>query len=1194
MDAGTAITTSPVYTIATSSDLSIWYFHGQRDTGDDANDFFLLEYSLNGGTSYVPLVTIGDVRTTAIWREATAVIPAGSDLVIRVTVSDGSGPGDVIEGGIDDLSVVPQVPAINVEDVVVDEDAGTIQFTAETTQFAASGPFTVDFETIDGTATGGGVDYATTTGTLNFDGSLGDTETITVSIIDDAIIESTENFTIAFTGVSIGNVDISDTALGTINDDEIVVDNQPLSLFDEFNGYFDYAVTGGSFRDQDNSGDPCSIVATSSANGLTTTIPSTGTIEKAFLLWAHSNPNPDTEVTFEGQSVTADIVYSSTRIDRIFYGMMTDVTSIIQGIANPSTNVYELTDLDIDNTNNTFDYCSTSTVLGGWSLVVFYEDPNLPAVSVNMYHGFDGGQNVSNSYTLDGFFAISSAGAKTTSLSWEGDPSLDGNSAGTTNPNGESLTVTNQSGNTFTLMGDGGQTGNNAYNSTIYDNTVAPIVDIDDSHGVDLDTYDISAFISQGDSEITVDVNLGQDLVISNLVLVKVPGNLIVGNVFEDINYGGGPGRDLATSAGVPVEGARVELYDNSNTFLESTTTNALGEYLLAGMDNGDYSVRVVNTSVQSTRGGGTACTTCIPVQTYRRNYTNAGGFTDISTEIGGANPAGEEVGIATYANAQTLSTITIENEGVLDFDFGFNFNTIVNTNAEGQGSLEQFIINSNALDETGLDIEANSIFDPVPGDDTSIFMIPVTGDPLGRTADVNDLGGYLDINIPNSVVLPVISAGNTVIDGRTQTAYSGDTNPGTIGAGGTTVGTSANTLPNYELPEIQIHRNNGDVLQNTGVNTVIRNIAVYANANAAIRNSGGDLLASNNLLGTDALGSNAGNVAYGIELTGGSNAIEENYIATNTVNGVLVNGGTASVIQDNLITNNGDDACEDNIRVQNGSGIIIRRNLIENAAALGIDTDGISGNVTITENTIRISGQNGGICAGNIENAGIKLDGSNSSITNNIIHNNGGPGIVLAGGNTSGNLISENSIYANGTSGAALGIDIDPTDGLGDGVTLNDNGDGDNGPNGSANFPIVTSAYLSGSNLVVIGWSRPGATIEIFLTDVNEGTATIGDNQLGQSTDYGEGQVFLSAMVEGSTADTDAGISSYTDADGNTDNTNRFQFTIPLAISVSLGEYVTSTATIANTTSEFSPVKIIRVRTVITNRRITYRVQKN
>ena len=134
VDAGTAITTSPVYAVTTSSNLSIWYFHGQRDTGDDANDFFLLEYSLNGGTTYLPLVNIGDVRTVAIWQEATAVIPAGSDVVIRVTVSDGSGPGDIIEGVIDDLTITssPDNDNDGISDIVdLDDDNDGILDTFE-------------------------------------------------------------------------------------------------------------------------------------------------------------------------------------------------------------------------------------------------------------------------------------------------------------------------------------------------------------------------------------------------------------------------------------------------------------------------------------------------------------------------------------------------------------------------------------------------------------------------------------------------------------------------------------------------------------------------------------------------------------------------------------------------------------------------------------------------------------------------------------------------------------------------------------------------------------------------------------------------------------------------------------------------------------------------------------------------------
>ena len=93
-------------------------------------------------------------------------------------------------------------------------------------------------------------------------------------------------------------------------------------------------------------------------------------------------------------------------------------------------------------------------------------------------------------------------------------------------------------------------------------------------------------------------------------------------------------------------------------------------------------------------------------------------------------------------------------------------------------------------------------------------------------------------------------------------------------------------------------------------------------------------------------------------------------------------------------------------------------------------------------------------------------------------------------------------------------------------------------------------------------------------------------------TTDYGEGQTYLATFVEGSGADTDPGISVYTDLDNNTDNTNKFKFTIPMPSGVSIGNLLTSTSTIANSTSEFSPRSIIRAYSIITNRRITYRVK--
>jgi len=404
-------------------------------------------------------------------------------------------------------------------------------------------------------------------------------------------------------------------------------------------------------------------------------------------------------------------------------------------------------------------------------------------------------------------------------------------------------------------------------------------------------------------------------------------------------------------------------------------------------------------------------------------------------------------------------------------------------------------------------------------------------------------------------------------------------------------VGTLATALPDYNLPEIQIHRQLGDVLTSQGTDVVVRNVAVYANNESGIIIDGGSTTITESLLGVGADGATTANIANGIEILDGISIINSNYISENAESGILVNGGTSTTIQNNHITANGANPCGDNITLSTGAGIVIQQNLIENAASYGIDGDGFVGGASISENTISNSGQDGGVCVGNVENAGIYLEGSNTSFSNNIIASNGGAGIVLGGGVTTGNLITQNSMYANGTAADALGIDFNN-----DGVTLNDMNDADNGVNGQLNFPIINTAYLAGGNLVVSGWARPGATIEVFLSDISEGTAISGDNQLGLSIDYGEGQTYLGTITEGSPADVDSNVSSYADADGNADNTNRFQISIPVPVgtTTAVGSSITATASLSNTTSEFSPISIIRAYSVITNRRITYRVNKN
>jgi len=106
VDGGNCILNSPTWGVSAASTLSVWYFHGQRDAGDDpTGDFFRLEYSTNGGSTWTTLASTGDSTRNASWTNATASIPAGSNVNLRVQCSDGAATGDLVECGVDDVSI---------------------------------------------------------------------------------------------------------------------------------------------------------------------------------------------------------------------------------------------------------------------------------------------------------------------------------------------------------------------------------------------------------------------------------------------------------------------------------------------------------------------------------------------------------------------------------------------------------------------------------------------------------------------------------------------------------------------------------------------------------------------------------------------------------------------------------------------------------------------------------------------------------------------------------------------------------------------------------------------------------------------------------------------------------------------------------------------------------------------------------
>jgi hypothetical protein len=133
---------------------------------------------------------------------------------------------------------------------------------------------------------------------------------------------------------------------------------------------------------------------------------------------------------------------------------------------------------------------------------------------------------------------------------------------------------------------------------------------------------------------------------------------------------------------------------------------------------------------------------------------------------------------------------------------------------------------------------------------------------------------------------------------------------------------------------------------------------------------------------------------------------------------------------------------------------------------------------------------------------------------------------------------IRGNSIHSNRT----LGIDL----GTARGVTLNDSGDADTGPNNLQNFPVLTTAFSTGGSTTIQGTLNSAASTDYQIDFYSNASCN--------SSGYGEGQTYLGSKQV------------------STDGSGNASFTAVLAgVSVSPQARLTATATDPNgNTSEF------------------------
>ena len=467
-----------------------------------------------------------------------------------------------------------------------------------------------------------------------------------------------------------------------------------------------------------------------------------------------------------------------------------------------------------------------------------------------------------------------------------------------------------------------------------------------------------------------------------------------------------------------------------------------------------------------------------------------------------------------------------------------------------------------------------------------------------------------LSVNCPGATIVVTTAADTVAVDGgcslreaiqaaNTNTAVNEcpaglaglDTIYFAIGAGTPTINLIGSALPiitepvvidgsfcqstRVELNGAGITSANTNGLKVTAGNSTIRSLVInrFTGNGLAIQTAGGNVI-ENCLIGTNVTGTlDRGNAGDGIFITassnnriGGTSATQRNLISGNDQVGIEISTSSANnVIQGNFIgTDISGTQALGNVRdgiffnssnaglnliggTAAGAGNLISSNGIQpggTGAGIALFSPGnqVLGNLIGTDITGTLPlGNLDGVRIGNDLNV---IGGTLPGAANTIAHSTR-YGIVVFNGTR--NSILSNSIFSN----LSLGIDLGQN-----GVTANDSGDSDVGPNNFQNFPVLMQATSNQILGTLNSLANTTFTVQFF------------SNLSCDSSGNGEGQTYLGQL---SNVTTNAG--------GNA------SITFTPSAALALGTVITATATDPNgNTSEFSGCRVVTLPTLSIN----------
>jgi gliding motility-associated-like protein len=339
----------------------------------------------------------------------------------------------------------------------------------------------------------------------------------------------------------------------------------PLSLFQQFNGPYDYTIIGKSHNPYDNIAlvpQSCVMQTNSSAS---LNLAATQTIVGAYLVWSGIGNGAGTTLNLNGNTIIPDLIHVAnihppTWTPILFFSAVKDITSYVQSFGS---GLYQVSNFDLNPLISL--YCSNMNYYSGWNLIVVYSNPTLPNKQLNIYDGFVQmvGTVVNNTtfyIPINNLNVTSTAGAKITYIAYNGSSNL---------YSGESIKFNNN------ILSNAQNPANNPFNGT------NSFTGSNTSWNMDIDTYAVNNYLNVGDSSALITLNSNPPRFIST-VITSIQSELPDATIsLDDIS-----GQDICQNNDLTLDytvynvnsndtllaGTPISVYANNNVLLSTVT----------------------------------------------------------------------------------------------------------------------------------------------------------------------------------------------------------------------------------------------------------------------------------------------------------------------------------------------------------------------------------------------------------------------------------------------------------------------------------------------------------------------------------------------------------------------------------------------------------------------------------------------